>query len=187
MSGPWIAVVVALWVVVVMQAVLQIGLLRRVLPMVERGAHRGVGPPRLTGPPVGAALPDFEVTPPDGSVGTDAWKRDQPAIYLLVSGGCSPCESLGDEIRHAPADSLGVTLYLIVDHDDRRRWGQMPDGVTVLGQRGRAAANALEADATPHAIAVDANGVVVANTTPNTLQDLRELAGLATGATRQST
>src|SRR5262245_29741768 len=52
MSGPWIAVVVALWVVVVLQGILQIGLLRRVLPILERRTRHDVGPPRLTGPPI---------------------------------------------------------------------------------------------------------------------------------------
>jgi len=176
-SGPWIAAFVALWLLVLVLAFLHLGLLRRILPVLEAAERHGHGGlPGLGGLPAGTPLPDFELETEAGDPVHVRDLRDRQAVWLLASPGCAPCEALAAELREAGEAALGVPLVTISDVSDTGRTLGLPPGVTTLFQREGAAAEALRTDATPHALAVDTRGVVVATTTPNTLDDLRALA-----------
>jgi len=179
-NAPWIAAFLALWLLVLALALLQLGLLRRIAPVLEaaeRQLHGGAV--ALSGLPAGAPLPDFAVETRDGEVVRASSLRGQETIWLLASPGCAPCEALAAELRDAGEPALGVPLVAVADASGAGL--RLPPGVVTLFQRDRAAAVALQADATPHAVAVDGDGVVVATTTPNTLDDLQALAALLTG------
>jgi hypothetical protein len=176
-TGPWIAAFVVLWLLVLALAFLHLGVLRRILPVLEAAERHGHGARfGLGGLPAGTPLPDFEVETEAGDPVHTRDLRNRQAVWLLASPGCEPCEALAAELREAGEPALGVPLLAISDVSETELTLGLPPGVTTLYQRQGAAADALRTDATPHALAVDARGVVVATTTPNTLDDLRALA-----------
>jgi hypothetical protein len=176
-TGPWIAAFVALWLLVLVLAFLLLGVLRRILPVLEEAERHGHGGPLgLGGLPAGTPLPDFEVETEAGDPLRAGDLRNRQAVWLLASAGCAPCEALAAELRQAGEPALDVPLVAVSDASEPGRTLGFPAWVTRLYQRGGAAADALRTDATPHAVAVDGHGVVVATITPNTLDDLRALA-----------
>ena len=195
MTGPWIAAFMVLWLLVLALAFLQLGLLRRILPVLEAAERHGHGGRfGLGGLAPGTPLPDFEVETEAGDPVHTRDLRDRQAVWLLASPGCAPCEVLAAELREAGGAALGVPLVAVSDASDSGQTLGLPPEVTTLYQRAGVAGEAFRTDATPHALAVDAQGVVVATSTPNTLADLRalarrlmELGDLPGGAARTAT
>ncbi len=175
MSPGWVAVFIALWVVVVVSVVLQLGTLRLVVPLLERAQHMASGAhPAQQGPPVGTALPEFEVTDAAGVLQTVNGQCG--SIIVFLRSGCGPCRVLADELGQVDLGRLADEMIIVTD----------PGGPTSLGltSRLRVFMQACEGDnplnirATPFALAVDGSGIVAGSIVPNRVEQLRIRANL---------
>jgi hypothetical protein len=171
MSGTWIAVIVALWAVVVILAVIQIGILRRVLPFLEQAAAVPAMPPA---PPAGMVLPHFEATLDDGSAITAAQLAGRPFVLFFASRGCAPCRRLLLQLDGRSWPPGQVAVYLVMA-DDARAEIPVPAGLTPLLEHDGSVSRTLGVTATPLAVAVDGQGVVIESLVPRDPGDLDRL------------
>ena len=174
MTGPWLAAFVVLWVLVLLLAVLVLGVLRRVVPVLdrlERGQAQAAGG---FGLPVGSELPGFEARDREGGAVTgDAIPR--PGIVLFLDPECRPCRKLADELRSAAANLSRVPLAFVAPDTGAGRQLVPPAGLVLL-QTGQAISRAFQTSITPHAFLIDANGRVSDQTIPESVADLNALA-----------
>jgi hypothetical protein len=171
MSAPWITVILALWLVVVILAVIQIGILRKILPVLD---HTAAPPDMPFAPPTGALLPAFEASLADGSTITTAQMIGRPFILLFASQSCAPCQRLLLRLEGYNSSAEDAAVYLVmVDgvHADM----SIPACVTPLLENGGNVSRALGVSTTPLAIAVDHRGAIAQSLVPVGPDDLDRL------------
>lgn len=168
----WAIVVVVLGAAVVILAVIVLGLLRQVSPLLERVAS--AWPEIKQGPEIGEPVPHFSAHGADSEV-TDEVLRGQPALLLFLSVGCGPCQALAEEMSRDGLDGLDGQLFVVTTADGPHELG-IPAGVRVLTEQDGAVSRALSVLGTPFAITVDPDGIVTGTGVPNTLQQLARLA-----------
>lgn len=175
MSAWWTTAFVALWLVVMIVAVILLGFLRRVTAVLER-AELAVssGQVSLGGARVGMHVDKFDAVdasgghvPPDGLF-TSA------AIYVLLHSGCEPCRHLVDRIRTLRPSKIPVVAVL--DDTPAGREFQLPPHVEVLFEHDGSVAAAFKSGGTPQAFAVAEGGVLVDFIVPASVADLEHLA-----------
>lgn len=172
MTGPWIIAWLALAALSVLNAVLILGLLRRLSVVLQGVENQLLSGDRLGGVSVGGALPSFEVTNQMGATVSSSDLVAGPGILLLVSQECAPCESLVEEIAGLGRSPTEVPLVAIAQHEDgfgRRAFSGIDSfrDVTAFAR--------MNISATPFAMAFDSRGIVLARTVPNSIKSLREL------------
>jgi hypothetical protein len=161
MTGTWMALVIALWAVVLVLLVLVLGLSRRLQELSENSRQAPV--PVLTGsagsvrgPLVGSTI---DLLPPStpGVDGEPAKHR----IVLILNSSCGPCHMLGDEVIAAKEDGFvfDSDLVLITDEFGAEFYGGLGAG-TVIVEPSNEVSRSLGVNATPYGLAVDATGVV---------------------------
>lgn len=179
MSSPWIAAFLVLWVLVLVLGLLVLGMLRRVSAVLERAESlvspiRGDLAPR--GLARGTSVPDFEAEDESGSVVSSADVLHGETIILFLDADCPPCKLLVDDLSLTTWSDLEVELVAVVS--DRRYADSLAavPGLTVLLESRRAVSDAFDSNARPHAFAISAAGVVAGSDTPNSREQLRQLA-----------
>lgn len=170
----WEITVVALCVAVVALAMVVLGLLRQVTPVLERAANAAVGPGRALGPEVGAPLPHFVADGADGVV-SDAQFRGRSAVLLFLAPGCAPCQVLAGEMRGRDLSYLADQVVIVTGPDGPQQLG-IPADVRVLIEHDRQVSDPLSVDGTPFAIAVGPDGIVKAASVPNSIDQLHGIA-----------
>jgi hypothetical protein len=178
MSGGWIALMIALWLMVVALAVLVLGLISRV-GQLERSAlakpeaRRPVG-----GPQPGSRLP---VVPRHERLAAPSGNASERLI-LFLSSSCGPCTRLADELRAAAIDEAmdalapaGPALLVVTDRDGVEVFGDLAVSELVVQPDGELTL-AWDVPGTPFAVAVDETGVVRASGFASTLARFNELA-----------
>lgn len=163
MPVSWMVLVAAMWLLVILMAVILLGLLRRVVTLESLlksggGATQRIDPMSAV-PPVGATLPlsDTLLAP--------ASERGNTAVLFLGSG-CQPCRSLAKELAASLADPSvepvvadGDELVVVTDPAG----ADMFAGIgRLLIDENRELRRALGVVATPMAFGVDQAGVVCA-------------------------
>ena len=174
MSTPWIVAVLALWMLVLLLAVLVLGTLRRLAPLLER-AEVAIQGSRPGGLEPGAWVPDFEAVDADGARLTAADLDGQRSMVLLVDLDCPPCKQLVGEI--SAADPRELEFELVAIYGERALHSGFPEvpGVRTLVQVDGSVSRAFESNSTPHTFVLDGRRVVDSGT-PNTIEGLRHLA-----------
>lgn len=175
MTGPWMALVLALTVLVIVLGVLVLGLLRRVMPLLESGRHGSLPPPALTGLAAGEKVPPFQAIEGSGPIDS-AVLLAEPRVVLLMSPSCPPCRSLAAELREEPAVAGELSLLVVMEDSPESRAVQLPSGVRMLFERDREVSDAFRSTAVPQAFAVEAGGVVIRASGVAGIADLRALA-----------
>jgi hypothetical protein len=174
MTGPWLAAFIILWVLVLLLAALVLGVLRRVLPLLdhlEQAQSRTAGE---FGLPVGSALPAFEARDREGdAVTADGIPR--PGVVLFLDPECRPCQKLATELRSDGPNLDSVPLVLVAPDTDAGR-DLVPPNSPVLLQSGHAISRAFQTSITPHAFLVDADGRLSDQAIPESIADLNLLA-----------
>lgn len=179
MTGPWIVALVALWVVVTVNTLLLLGVLRRIVPVLQRAEQvlqDGGGVGAGTGLAPGATVPDFEVRTSHGEVHFSELVTERAAVFVFVDAHCAPCQQLTTELAMERGSVSQLRLHLITDEPLGKTF---PDGVVVLHQAEDAASSAFEQSAFPQAFVVDGDRKVIERTFPNTMSDLQRLADRA--------
>src|SRR5271155_5086470 len=108
----WAIVIIALWLAVIALTVVVLGVLRQVMPYLERAGAQSAMPMPMPaqGPAVGSRLPGFAARDNHGDVVNAAQLRGKPSVLLFLSSGCSPCIALAEELGHADQGELAGSL-----------------------------------------------------------------------------
>jgi hypothetical protein len=179
MSWPWIVTIVLLWLTLLFVIALVLGLLRRVvavLEQAERTVSRAGGGTLELGLPVGSRVESFPVARADGAAARFPDLLKAPSIAVLMEAHCGPCRELLTDVRESPGALVGLPVTMLLDDTPDAR--ALADGlpVEVLYVSDRAAAEAFQSNATPQAFTVAPGGVVLDRRVPGTLEDLQEMA-----------
>jgi hypothetical protein len=180
MTGPWIAAFLVLWAAVLVLAVLVLGLLRRIGPVLER-AERAIrmsdALAHVDGLPPGAAVPEFDVVDPTGRrlPFADAGSGDR--VVLFVDADCPACSGLADALAAEPGIAQLPIVVVTGRATSVSHYARLvAAGLPVFGQPDGAASAAFQQHASPYAVAVSANHTVVASLIPGDPADLMKLA-----------
>jgi hypothetical protein len=171
----WAILIVLLWLAVIALAVVVLGTLRQLTPLLERAAAQP--PPRRgeQGPSVGEQLPGLPALDRTG-VPVAARPPGRPGVFLLLSSSCGPCLELAAELGRADLNGLGDALTVVTDPDSIEALG-LPPTIRVLTLPDGGSGEPLNVYGRPFAITADAAGVVRGKQLLNTVDQLTDLAG----------
>ena len=177
MSTAWIAVVVALWVVVILLTTAFVGTLRRIANVLEAAEERlRLAPTSGQGLLPGAELPWFEGLRADGTEFSADDIAGSRTMLLFLGGGCPPCRQLAAELSaRDPGETLGLDLLVVLHDLGESQELALRPSTDVLLQPDGAIADAFQTTATPHAFVIE-NGTIAATGHPNTLDSLVRLS-----------
>lgn len=182
MTPVWIAAFVALWVLTLASAFLVLGILRRIVPVIQAAeeaikasANRGPG-----GLAQGSAVPEFIVTDSRGTEFSDLDLRSNGAhILLFVGASCPACRGLVADLESGLAPVVGAPIIVVSDDPRHAEVIHPRDGLRVIADGGERLTRAIHSDRTPHAFVIDGDGRVAAVGSPN---DWSALTALLRGA-----
>jgi methylamine dehydrogenase accessory protein MauD len=178
MPTGWAVAIVVLWVAVIALAVVMLGILRQITPVLERAAAHSQGmEPGIHGPPVGDPVPHFSARDTAGELVDDQTLRGQPALLLFLSIGCGPCEQLAAEIRQADLGALARQLIIVTPPDGPRILG-IPVGLRVVTESSDEMTGPLAVNGLPFAVAIDSTGIVKKTQVPNTVEHLEHMSAV---------
>jgi hypothetical protein len=180
MSGGWIALIIALWLMVISLAVLVLGLINRV-GQLERSATAQPEARRVVrGPQPGARLPVVSRHEHLAAGTGTASKR----LLLFLSSSCGPCTRLASDLRAAATDERvqalpppGIELLVVTDLGGAEVFGDLAISELVVQPDGELT-SAWDVPGTPFAVLVDETGVVRASGFASTLAHLNDLANV---------
>jgi thiol-disulfide isomerase/thioredoxin len=177
MSAPWIAGFVALWVGFLALAVILLGLLRRMSPILERaeaqiGVHGGKG--SFGGAPVASAVAPFQLVDATGRTALSRDSVEEPTLLLFVAPGCGPCEQILGALDGVGERVENVPFHVVAEEGEGTF--EAPPGVSLLYERDHGASTAFQTIVTPHAFVVDQGGLVLDQRIPGSADDLRQMA-----------
>jgi peroxiredoxin len=175
------AAFLALWSVVLLLGLLVLGTLRRVAPLLERAESQlaaSAGAAGRLGLEPGVPVPEFEVATVEGATLRDADLRGKASIVLFTRRGCPACGQLIDQLKGGEAARLGIQLVVVAEEESLAAELASAEAVTAIAQPDRSLADAFQTNATPHAFAVGASGVIAASGFPNSIEQLEVLTEL---------
>jgi AhpC/TSA family len=176
-SAAWIAVIAALWLLVILVTLAVVGTIRRtagVLEAAEEQLRHGLS--FGGGLPAGSRVPAFEGRLADGSR-FEADDLDGSTVLLFLSGGCAPCLQLAAELSEVVGTFDHELLVVLRDESDAEQLG-LDSKLPLLFQPDGSVAQAFQTSATPHAFLLQ-DGLIRAVGHPNTLEALNGLRPLA--------
>lgn len=168
----WIASTILLWVVVLLNLLLTIGLIRRV--NATAAAPGAALPPGL---PAGTELPEATVTRLDGDEVPLRSVAAGPSVLLFLSPSCEGCRDQLPAVREvlgATAGLRAVALVAAADPGEAAAYQDELPGVTVVTAAGGGgdALGRLQVHSFPMYYTVDASSRIAANAfTPAGLSD----------------
>jgi hypothetical protein len=173
LSGPWIVLFVALWLVVIGETVLVLGLSRRLTTLESTGTRVAAGA-TMGAIPVGTPIPReaadrLAIPSPDAAI--------RSSVILFLSPGCGPCHKLADALNgqtlgRGPGDHLDIIV--VTNEAGAERFSHV--GRTVRDPEGTLA-KGLGVPGTPFGFAIDPQGIIRSiGIVPNALDDLKKLA-----------
>jgi hypothetical protein len=172
-TGPWIVALIAVAALSVVTATFVLGLLRRIAVLLEGLEYRART--ATSGLPVGTRVTSFEAVDDTGGTVRSEELLKGPGILLFVSEGCAPCLALLQKLAAHEEPLTRIPLFAIARGDIGLNAADV-GRLTVF--RDGTAFHALNVATTPLALAIDAEGDVVAASIPSDLESLRELEGM---------
>jgi thiol-disulfide isomerase/thioredoxin len=174
MSAPWGVLILALWFVVVVLAVILLGLIRRVAPLLVEGQtqHAALEPQGLA---IGAEVPFFRARDDLDRIVEPGELIADGGLFVFVAPGCPPCDELLLQLAQS-VEPIASILYLILDGSSNTDPRIDSARVHVLQEIDHSMTRAFGNSAAPHAFAVNREGRVVARDIVNTPRDLARLA-----------
>lgn len=173
MTAPWIAALVAVWVVLAVLSIVVLGALRRITGVLERAeaALQQSGGLDVGGASVGSFVPPFELIDEGGARVTSAELLREPTLLLFLGASCGPCHSLAPRL----GELAGLPLAVVLEGGAGRSSLSIPDGVPVFSDGSGSAASAFDTRVTPHAFVADVGGFVMDRAVPGSIDDLWRL------------
>ena len=179
MTTPWTVAFVALAFVVLAEGVYLLGLTRRIIGVLEQAESRlrdlpnfGVG-----GVAPGTTLPLFEVVDETGQTVSSRDLLGVSRVFVFLSSTCAPCRELADAMRRdSGLGHASRPVHVVVESSGHGRDLGLIGLVSLLEDVGGSTARAFQNRAKPQAFLVDADGVVVASSVSNRLEEVHEFA-----------
>lgn len=172
MSGPWIAALVALWMLMIVIAIGLLGLIRVVTS--RNTGHPEHGPGSLSELGAGDRPAGFEADRLDGAPITRRTLSAGRWVLLIAQRGCPPCRLIIDEIAAAASGSLSPQLLVVVDDAHSVSRAHRLSGATIAVDKNGSLRRAFGANGAPLAFLVD-QGEIVHVIIPAGLHDLLAL------------
>jgi methylamine dehydrogenase accessory protein MauD len=162
MPAWWVALTVVLWVFVVVEGVLLLGMLRQLGVLHRRLDELSTPSDEQPGLAVGVTAPDFTLPQVGGGSITLGGLRGAPVLLGFVSPGCPPCTQLAQELDALlnRAEPPRVVLISTGDESANAAWSSSLGlrAPVLLWERGDM--RAYQARYTPFLVALDDAGVV---------------------------
>jgi hypothetical protein len=182
MSGPWVVAFVALWALVVMVALLVLGTLRRLTPIlanVESMLAMAGTTARASGLDVGAFVPAFAAETTKGEILTDDDLAASPTVVLFVDASCRACDSIVAGLEAGRPVMPGIRLVVVGEQmGEGRQLTADPDVTVVQAGSALAMASAFASERTPEAFVI-IDGRVAAKGLTSDLDQLLRLVSRA--------
>jgi hypothetical protein len=178
MSWPWIVAFGALCVLVLALAVLVLGLLRRIAPLLieaENIVRQQSDLPDEDGIPVGSEVPAFELVDADGETVHLGGSLPLPGVFLFVQSGCEPCHKLTAELSAHAASFVGTHVYIVLGRNSDEYDALRSEGFSVFEQPQGQASAAFRQKEWPNAFAVGRDFRVVSKMFSDSVADLKRL------------
>jgi peroxiredoxin len=188
MTTAWIAAFIALWAFVVVLALLVLGTLRRIVPVIERSEEVIASAAKrlaIGGLPPGTTVPPFTGDEIGGAKFTELDLRGSTTIVLFLGSGCRACEHLVRDLELKQAPEVGARLVVVSGSPAEARLLASSADVTVLVDEERELARAFESAVAPHAFVIDEYGVVVSSGVPSDWNDVQHLGSTTGGGDRR--
>jgi hypothetical protein len=175
MTTPWAVAFVVLVIVVFALAVVTLGLLRRVIPLLEQTGGAGASASfELGALPLLARVADLHLVRSGGGQVAFPAGIAETTIVLLVEAGCAPCATLAGVLRRDRRLSDGLPITVICDREAPAAF-RLPEWITVLiGERSEITA-AFGTSATPYGFVLGAGGIVLERGVVNDRSDLVQM------------
>lgn len=178
MSWPWIVAFVALWATLAVVAAIVIGVLRRVIPLLEASMAQSIGElSDLSRISLLSQVPDFRLLDANGSETSLGVSVTEISLIVLTSSTCGPCQLLLNELDRLaePVDGM-LPILVITDQSDEAHQGRATAAYNVFVDIDRSAKGAFQTSATPYAFTVSGSLVLLEKRVPNSIGDLREMS-----------
>jgi thiol-disulfide isomerase/thioredoxin len=184
MSGLFLASYVALWVLVVVMAVLLL-LMYRHFGMMSLGTLEGV---QRDGLPVGSAAPAISGITADGSEAGWQPKLGTPQVLLFMAPDCEPCATIMPHVARLarPGSGVDVTMVTPGPRDEAARMvKKYQPPFPTMAEDGSGAFTLFRVRVTPFGFVIGVDGRVLAKgllSDPARLRGLLHAAGLKEAA-----
>jgi hypothetical protein len=175
MTAPWIAAFLTLWVVVSLVALLTLGVLRRVTPVLEQAESRLADlRAHPSGLDPGTTVPPFSVSEPNGDTFSNADLFGSTTIVLFVGTACRACERFVRDLRGGEVPELGASLVAVAESAGEAE-EFAAESARVVIQEAQSLSLLFKSDRFPHVFVIDAEARVVASGWPNDWEGVRTL------------
>jgi hypothetical protein len=171
MTTPWAISFVALAFVVFALAVVILGVLRRVIPLLEQTGGGSSSSFELGALPLLARVPDLHLADSSGGHVDFPVSLAETTIVLLVEASCAPCATLAGVLRRERHLADGLPITVISDREAPAVFG-LPEWITVLTGERSAITAAFGTSATPYGFVLGAGGIVLERGVVNDRPDL---------------
>ena len=170
--------IVTLWIVVALLALIVLGILKRVAPLLiqaEKLVRQGQDSSGGDGLPLGALVPEFELIDAEGEAVRPGQSLALPAVFLFVHKGCEPCEDLVAALSERADSFAGTRLCVVAAGDPDEFSALQVRGFSVFGQSEGEAWKAFDNKEFPNAFAVDEDSRIVGKMEMDTVTELERL------------
>jgi hypothetical protein len=174
-SFTWAVVVVCLWVSVLLLGFVVLGLLRRIVPLLEARPGALGWDQVLGGLSPGSRVAPFLATDSSGRGVDESLFQKSASLVLFIERGCEPCEVLAQEMRNSPDWSQGIRAFVVAGPGWDERAFASGLSTTVLIEHDGSVTAAFDNSFYPVAYRVSAQGIVTGRRNPSSLEDLRDM------------
>lgn len=176
MSEIALVMVVILWVFALMLGIVVLGILRRVIPLLEGGPAPAFGSARDPG-----ALREGENAPRVRARNErgEAFEEElviARSVLVFSDAQCAPCKALADDIRRQNGLDLGVGLSFVIDDRGEGRYDLGNNPIRIVYQRNNEVGRLFGSTIRPYAFAISGDGVITGQGVPNSVHQLDGLA-----------
>jgi len=174
MTAPWVVLFVALWLVVLAETLLVLGLSKRLTALEStRPGDVEASSGKMGVLPVGTRLPRI----PSDRLGIPSPNvAVRCSVVLFLSPGCAPCLKLVELLRnHDLGRNVADDFELVVVSNQTGTEQFSHVGRTVVDPAG-GLAKSLGVPGTPFGMAIDSEGVIRQVAIPNVVEDVKMLA-----------
>lgn len=164
----WMVMIVALWIVVLIETALLLALLRSLGQIRRLGALANQDrlaplPPTNGGLGLGEAAPDFTVVDPAGHQMALSDFVGRRRLLAFVSPGCSVCTSLIQALNEVIHDGTDLAVLVIGtgDREVNREYGREQRAqMSILASLSESVSDLYQVRSMPYVFALDEEGVV---------------------------
>jgi hypothetical protein len=172
-TTPWIVAYGVLAATTIFLGLIVIGILRRVVPILDRHSEGGLD---FGGLGVMARVPSIELDDRQGRSIEFTAAIQEPTIVLLMESMCGPCRQLSAALRRTDGHVDGIPIIAVLEDSDEARAFPVPDSIETLYGDRAVVSSAFATAATPYAFTIDEGGVVLERRIANDFDDLKLMA-----------